>query len=82
MALAQQTVQLAEAALEAEDTKLRAGRSTGFDVVRAQEKVIAALTQQTAARTQAALSLLRLRAFLVELGPEHAALYPPAPAAP
>jgi outer membrane protein TolC len=75
VALSQEAVLLAEAALAAEDTKLRAGRSTGFDVLRAQENVIAALVQRNAARTQAALSLLRLRAFLLELDPEHAELF-------
>ncbi|MBI1947875.1 MAG: TolC family protein [Deltaproteobacteria bacterium] len=76
LAAATKSVSLAAAALSAEETKLAAGRSTGFDLTRAQELLIGARIEEFESKVALARAQLRLRAMLGELGPEHGALYP------
>lgn len=73
------SVKLAEGALDAENTKMRAGRSTNFDVIRSQELLVAAQLEQVNAMHSYAVALVHLRARLDELSPENAGLFPAAP---
>ncbi len=65
-------VSLAEKSLQAEETKLRAGRSTGLDLVRAQEILISTELQDVEGRARVARARLQMMAVMGRLAPEPA----------
>ncbi|OGQ09332.1 MAG: hypothetical protein A2138_18550 [Deltaproteobacteria bacterium RBG_16_71_12] len=72
---------LASEALAAEETKLRAGRSTGFALLRAQELRVGAEVQLTEAKYQAAAANARLLTLMGRISPQQVSSAP-SPAAP
>jgi outer membrane protein TolC len=74
--VSERAVTQARAALAAEQTKHRAGRSTGFDVLRAQDLLVQAEQGVVESRYQLALAIVRLRALRGELLPSNGGFFP------